>query len=82
MPTNKKGYMGDYYHKNKNKFNNPTERKKRAERNKARRLTTKAKGVKSIKGRDVDHITPLSKNGKTILSNLRALSRKKNRGRK
>lgn len=79
-PTNKPGYMGDYYHKNKNKFNNPQEKAKRAERNKARRMMTKENG--NLGSQDVDHITPLDKGGKTIMSNLRLLSKKKNRGRK
>ena len=80
MPTNPKGYMGKYYHENKEKFNSPKEKKKRAERNKAHRLMEKKTG-KKIKG-DVDHIKPLKKGGKTTLSNLRVLSKKANRSKK
>ena len=81
-PSNPPGYMAKYYRKNKSKWNNPKETKKRTERNKARRLMEKAVGKKTIKNKDVDHIKPLKKNGKTTLSNLRVISKKKNRGRK
>lgn len=82
MPTNPKGYMGAYYHKNKKKFNNSTEKRKRAARNKARAMMKKKLGAAAIKGKDVDHIRPLKNGGKTRLSNLRVMSKSKNRARK
>lgn len=65
--------------------------KKRSQRNKARRVMlsiltkrygSKAKAKAAMKGKDVDHKTPISKGGKNTPSNLRLQSRKKNRGRK
>ena len=82
MPTNKKGYMGDYYNKNKSKFNNPAERVKRAKRNQARRIMTKELGSAALRGKDVDHKKPLARGGSTKRSNLRVMSRARNRGRK
>jgi hypothetical protein len=47
-------------------------KKKRAQRNKARRML-EAKGVvQKGDGKDVDHKKPLSKGGTTVISNLRA----------
>jgi hypothetical protein len=46
-------------------------KKKRAERNKARRIMVEAGVVHKGDGKDVDHKTPLSKGGKTTKSNLR-----------
>ena len=47
-------------------------KKKRAQRNKARRML-EAKGVvHKGDGKDVDHKKPLSKGGATVISNLRA----------
>lgn len=48
------------------------QKKNRAERNKARRMLTKEGVVKKGDGKDVDHMTPLGKGGKTVRSNLRA----------
>ena len=83
MPTNKPGYMNSYYHKNKIKFNNPEERRKRSLRNSARAKLAKKMGVSptDING-DVDHRVPLKNGGKNGLSNLRVLTVKQNRGRK
>jgi 5-methylcytosine-specific restriction endonuclease McrA len=81
MPTNKKGYMGDYYHKNKEKFNNPTEQAKRSKRNQARRIMTEALGVSAVRGKDIDHKRPLRQGGGNSRSNLRVMSKSKNRGR-
>jgi len=80
MPSNKKGYMGSYYHKNKDKFNNPLEKKKRAARNSARRLMEKKVGKAAIKGKDVNHKTPLRSGGTNTLKNLNIQSKKVNRG--
>lgn len=54
--------------------------RRRSENNKARRIYAKAHGEAAIKGKDVHHIKPLDEGGKTVLSNLRAISPSKNRG--
>lgn len=81
-PSNPPGYMASYYRKNKSKFNNSTEKKKRAARNRARRKMEKKVGKAALRGKDVDHKKPLKKGGSNNLSNLRVQSPKKNRGRK
>ena len=53
----------------------PTQRKRRSERNKARRKL----GLKKGDPREVDHKKPLSKGGTNGRKNLRAVSRKTNR---
>jgi len=57
----------------------PAVKKKRAARNKARRMLEREGVVKKGDGKDVDHKTPLSKGGSTDRSNLRALPASKNR---
>ena len=47
-------------------------KKKRAQRNKARRMLEREGVVHKGDGKDVDHKTPLSKGGTTVRSNLRA----------
>ena len=81
MSTNPKGYMNSYAKKHPEKWNNPKEIHKRVERNKARAIVAKAKGVspKQIKG-DVDHIKPSRSGGTTTAKNLRVRSVKANRG--
>lgn len=54
-------------------------KKKRAQRNKARRMMEKAGLVHKGDGKDVDHKRPLSKGGKTTRSNLRVDSAADNR---
>jgi hypothetical protein len=54
-------------------------KKKRAERNKARRMMVEAGLVHKGDGKDVDHKTPLSKGGKTTKSNLRVQTAQNNR---
>jgi hypothetical protein len=54
-------------------------KKKRAERNKARRIMMEAGKVHKGDGKDVDHKTPLSKGGKTTKSNLRVKTASDNR---
>jgi len=82
MPTNPPGYMGQYYRENKNKFNNPAEKKKRRKRNEARRMMIKAVGEAALKGKDVDHKNPLKNGGSNKRSNLRIVSIATNRGKK
>lgn len=50
----------------------PAVKKKRAQRNKARRMLEREGIVHKGDGKDVDHKTPLSKGGTTARSNLRA----------
>jgi len=47
-------------------------KKKRAQRNKARRMLERENVVHKGDGKDVDHKKPLSKGGTTVISNLRA----------
>ena len=54
-------------------------KKKRAQRNKARRIMEDKGLVHKGDGKDVDHKKPLSKGGTTIISNLRAEPASKNR---
>lgn len=54
-------------------------KKKRAQRNKARRMLEREGVVHKGDGKDVDHKKPLSKGGTTTRSNLRAISASKNR---
>lgn len=54
-------------------------KKKRAQRNKARRMLEREGVVHKGDGKDVDHKTPLSKGGTTARSNLRAVPASKNR---
>jgi hypothetical protein len=57
----------------------PAVKKRRAQRNKARRMMERAGKVHKGDGKDVDHITPASKGGKTVLSNLRVKNASDNR---
>ena len=72
--------MGSYYHKNKNKFNTPLEKEKRASRNAARRLMVKKVGKAAVKGKDVNHKTPLRSGGRNTIGNLNIQTKKVNRG--
>lgn len=57
----------------------PAVKKKRAQRNKARRMLEREGVVHKGDGKDVDHKTPLSKGGTTTRSNLKAVPASKNR---
>ena len=54
-------------------------KKKRAQRNKARRIMEREGLVHKGDGKDVDHKQPLSKGGRTVISNLRVQSASANR---
>ena len=64
--------MRDYKAEYKNYDGTPEVKKKRAQRNKARRMLEREGVVHKGDGKDVDHITPLGKGGTTTRSNLRA----------
>ena len=57
----------------------PDHKKKRAQRNKARRIMEQAGLVHKGDGKDVDHKVPLSKGGKTVRSNLAVKTAENNR---
>lgn len=57
-------------------------KKKRAQRNKARRMLEREGVVHKGDGKDVDHKTPLSKGGTTVRSNLKAVPASANRSYK
>ena len=59
-----------------------TQKKNRAQRNKARRMLEKEGVVSKGDGKDVDHKKPLSKGGTTTRSNLKAKSASANRSYK
>jgi hypothetical protein len=60
----------------------PEVKKKRAQRNKARRMLEREGVVHKGDGKDVDHKKPLSKGGTTTRSNLVAKPAAKNRSYK
>lgn len=64
--------MRDYKKEYANYDGTPAVKKKRAQRNKARRMLEREGVVHKGDGKDVDHITPLGKGGTTTRSNLRA----------
>lgn len=70
-----RNYVNEYreYH------GKPEQVKKRALRVKARRMMEKAGRVRKGDGKDVDHVTPLSKGGGSGMSNLRAVPKSQNR---
>ena len=59
-----------------------TQKKNRAQRNKARRMLEREGVVHKGDGKDVDHKKPLSKGGTTTRSNLRAKPASANRSYK
>ena len=71
MTQKKRDYKKEY----KNYHSKPTQKKNRAERNKARRMMW----LKVGDPREVDHIKPLSRGGSNSKRNLRVVSRKTNR---
>lgn len=51
----------------------------RVDRHRARRMLEKVVGTSGVKGKDVDHKTPISQGGATTLANLRAIEPTVNR---
>ena len=74
----KRNYKREYelYH------SKPEQRANRSKRVLARRAMDKELGKDALRGKDVEHIKPLSKGGSNRRSNLRVTSISKNRGRK
>ena len=58
----------------------PSQVKKRMERNRARAALMKEGLVRKGDGKDVDHKVPLDRGGSNDRSNLRVVSKSKNRG--
>jgi len=71
--------MRDYKQEYANYDGTPEVKKKRAQRNKARRMLEREGIVRKGDGKDVDHMTPLSKGGTTARSNLKAKPASANR---
>jgi len=74
----KRNYRQEYL----NYDGTPEIKKRRAERNKARRIMEREGIVHKGDGLDIDHKKPLSKGGTTTRSNLRAEPASKNRSYK
>ena len=74
----KRNYRQEYL----NYDGTPEVKKKRAQRNKARRIMEREGIVHKGDGLDIDHKKPLSKGGTTVRSNLRAEPATKNRSYK
>jgi hypothetical protein len=76
--TTKRDYKAEYA----NYDGTEVVKKKRAQRNKARRMLESEGVVHKGDGKDVDHKKPLSKGGTTTRSNLRAVDASANRSYK
>jgi 5-methylcytosine-specific restriction endonuclease McrA len=73
-------YKADQKAYEKRRNATPARRKARAMNVQARRKMAKRYGESAIKGKDVDHIRPISQGGTNALRNLRAVSKRRNRG--
>ena len=71
--------MRDYAKEYREYHAKPKQKKRRAQRNKARSILTKKLGKSAVSGKDVDHKDRNTANNSA--SNLRLQSVKKNRGR-
>ena len=72
-------YKRDYKQEYANYDGTDAVKKKRAQRNKARRMLEREGVVHKGDGKDVDHKQPLSKGGSTVRSNLRVKDASSNR---
>jgi 5-methylcytosine-specific restriction endonuclease McrA len=77
-PNYKRNYKEEY----RNYDGTTAVKKKRAKRNKARRIMEREGRVRKGDGKDVDHKRPLSKGGSSSRSNLRVTSARSNRSYK
>jgi hypothetical protein len=75
-------YKRDYKQEYENYDGTEAVKKRRAERNKARRMLTREGVVSKGDGKDVHHKKPLSKGGKTTRANIKAIDANKNRSYK
>ena len=75
-------YKRDYKAEYENYDGTEKVKKKRAQRNKARRMLEREGVVHKGDGKDVDHKKPLSKGGTTTRSNLRVKDASANRSYK
>jgi hypothetical protein len=75
-------YKRDYKAEYANYDGTEDVKKKRAQRNKARRMLEREGVVSKGDGKDVDHKKPLSKGGTTTRSNLKAVPASTNRSYK
>ena len=75
-------YKRDYKAEYANYDGTEAVKKKRAQRNKARRMLEREGVVHKGDGKDVDHDQPLGKGGKTVRSNLKAKTASANRSYK
>lgn len=75
-------YKRDYKQEYANYDGTEAVKKKRAQRNKARRMLEREGVVSKGDGKDVDHKKPLSKGGTTTRSNLKAVPASTNRSYK
>jgi len=72
--------MRNYRKEYRDYHSKPKQIKNRSSRNKARAIMKKIRGIKSIKGKDIDHKNKNPRDNR--IKNLRVRSVKLNRGRK
>lgn len=75
-------YKRDYKQEYENYDGTEAVKKRRAQRNKARRMLEREGVVHKGDGKDVHHKKPLSKGGTTTRSNIKAVDAEKNRSYK
>ncbi len=73
-------YTRNYKKEYASYHSSPKQRKNRSMRNKARRKVIKSRGKAAVRGKDIDHKKGVGRGNK--LSNLRILSKHKNRSYK